>query len=180
MTDLTFSAIDVETANSDPSSICQIGLVVVRNGIIEESISLLVNPEAAFNDFNVELHGIDEAVIKSSETLPSVEPLLRGALEGKVTVSHSAFDRNALRGALARYELAPIQASWLDSSLVARQAWPDRFRTKWNLAHVADYLGIVFQHHDAAEDARAAAEIVIRACHQTGRSIPEWVKLTIA
>ena len=49
MKNLTFNAIDVETANADPSSICQIGIVCVRAGGIERRLSILVNPEQRFN-----------------------------------------------------------------------------------------------------------------------------------
>ena len=48
MGNLTFNAIDVETANERPASICQIGIVQVRAGRIGESLSVLVNPEEHF------------------------------------------------------------------------------------------------------------------------------------
>ena len=61
---LTFNAIDVETANADPSSICQIGIVRIRDGKIKEFRSSLVNPEMRFNPANVGLHGIDQDMVK--------------------------------------------------------------------------------------------------------------------
>ena len=176
MTNLTFNAIDVETANSDSSSICQIGIVMVRDGAIEGSVSLLVNPETEFSDLNVGLHGIDETVVKQSDTLPQIETMLRRTLQGVAVASHTFFDRNALNGALANYRLPPIQEIWLDSSLIARRAWPHKYGRKWNLALIAHDLGIEFRHHDAAEDARAAAEIILHACRHTGRTIEEWGK----
>ena len=63
MNNPTFNAIDVETANADPSSICQIGIVIVRNGLIKGQLSLLVNPETQFSGFNVRIHGIDHAKV---------------------------------------------------------------------------------------------------------------------
>ena len=177
MRDLTFNAIDVETANSNPSSICQIGIAMVRDGAIKESISLLVNPETEFSEINIGIHGIDDIVVQSSDTLPKIESVVRGILEGNVVASHTQFDQRALSSALAKYELAPIQETWLDSSLIARRAWPNKYRKKWNLALIAHDLGIEFRHHDAAEDARAAAEIILRACQHTGLSIVDWVKL---
>ena len=175
MNRLTFNAIDVETANSDPSSICQIGIVSVRDGIIKEQLSLLVNPEAEFNEFNVNLHGIDHAKVRSHQTLPSLEGELRRMLEGMVLVSHTGFDRRAMDGAMQRYGLRPLRATWLDSAMVARRAWPEKFRRRWNLALIAGDLGIDFRHHDAAEDARAAGEIVLRACLHTGSDIDGWL-----
>ena len=76
--------------------------------------------------------------------------------------------------AAKRYGLKPIRVRWLDSSLIARRAWPDKFRRRWNLAAIAEELGIAFRHHDAVEDARAACEIVLHACLHTGVDIDGW------
>ena len=175
VSNLTFNAIDVETANSDPSSICQIGIVRVWDGVIKEKLSMLVNPEMPFSAFNVGLHGIDEGKVRRSETLPRIHARLRQLLEGTPLVRHTSFDRGAMDGAAERYGLNPIRACWLDSSVIARRAWPDRFRRRWSLAIIAGELGIAFRHHDAVEDARAACEIVLRACQFTGVDIDGWL-----
>ena len=172
---LTFNAIDVETANSDPSCICQIGIVHVRDGVIKDQLSVLVNPEAQFNDFNIRLHGIDRSVVKDSEALPGLEARLRQLLEGTVLVSHTSFDRRAMDAAMERYGLRSLRANWLDSATIARRAWPQRYKRRWNLAAIAGDLGIVFRHHDAAEDARAAGEIVLYAYRHTGIDIDGWL-----
>ena len=176
MSNLTFNAIDVETANSDPSSICQIGIVRVQGGVIKGQLSVLVNPEAPFNAFNVRLHGINEDTVKDSKTLPQVEAKVRRLLEGTALVSHTPFDRRALDGAMQRYGLKSIRATWLDSAQIARRAWPQRYRSRWSLALISGDLNIEFSHHDAAEDARAAGEIVLRACQHTGLDIDGWLQ----
>lgn len=177
MDNLTFNAIDVETANADPSSICQIGIVRIRDGEIKEQLSVLVNPEQRFNLVNVRIHGIDETRTKGSATLPQVADMLRRLLEGTILVSHTAFDRIALDGAMSRYELKPIRAIWLDSAEIARRAWPERYQRKGRrLAVVANDLRITFRHHDALEDARVAGEIVLRACSHTGLDIEWWLE----
>ena len=176
MGNLTFNAIDVETANSNPASICQIGIVRVRERVIKEQLSVLVDPEAPFSDFNVRLHGVDADRVKGNATLPQIYGKLRRILEGGPLLSHTAFDRGALNGAAERYGLRPSRSAWLDSSLIARRAWPLRYRRRWNLAFVAGSLGIAFRHHYAAEDARAAGEIVLRACQCTGLDIVQgWI-----
>ena len=45
----------------------------------------------------------------------------------------------------------------------------------YGLASICGDLGIAFRHHDAVEDARAAGEIVLRACEHTGLDIDGWV-----
>jgi DNA polymerase III epsilon subunit-like protein len=42
---MTFNAVDVETADSDRSTICQIGIAHVVNGQIDDRWSTLVDPE---------------------------------------------------------------------------------------------------------------------------------------
>ena len=53
---LTFSAVDVETANADRASICQIGVVHVRNGEIHDEWQTVLDPEDWFDDWNVMIH----------------------------------------------------------------------------------------------------------------------------
>ena len=66
---LTFNSIDVETANADRASICQIGIVHVREGVIEDRWQTLVNPEDWFDPWNVSIHGIDETDVVGSPML---------------------------------------------------------------------------------------------------------------
>ena len=55
-----FVVIDVETANPDPSSICQVGVASFREGQLHGSWESLVNPEDYFDGINLAIHGIDE------------------------------------------------------------------------------------------------------------------------
>ena len=101
---LTFNSIDVETANADRSSICQIGIVHVREGKIEDQWKTLINPEDWFDPWNVSIHGINETDVKNSPILPEVRSELRARLRGSVLVSHTSFDRVAFERAMTRYE----------------------------------------------------------------------------
>ena len=40
-----FAAIDFETANEEPSSVCSVGVVIVREGEIVDSFYSLIHPE---------------------------------------------------------------------------------------------------------------------------------------
>ena len=174
---LKFTAIDVETANQSRSSICQVGIVDVYKGEVQDSVCFEVNPEEKFSSFNVGIHGIDEEAVKDSKTLPQIYDELSRRIGGTVLVSHSGFDRDALDKAANKYGLQPIQATWLDSSIIARHAWP-KYKSGWRLKRIADDLDITFKHHDAGEDARVAAEIVLRACEHTGVDIYGWIEST--
>ena len=176
MSRLTFHAIDVETANADPSSICEIGIVHVRSGAIHSQWSARINPEVPFNPANIAIHGISERDVRDSPTLPQMHEELSRLLGGTILVSHTAFDRVALNEATQKYGLPRILATWLDSAAIARRAWPQRHGVRgWSLAVLAARLGIVFQHHVAVADARVAAEVVMRACDHTGLTLDAWL-----
>ncbi len=173
----TFNAIDVETANADRASICQIGIVHVQAGMVVDRWQTLVNPEDWFDPWNVSIHGIDEKDVRGSPTLPEVREELRGRLRGSVLVSHTSFDRVAFERAMTRYDLEQLQVTWLDSAKIVRRAWPERYgRRGYGLKNVATDLDISFAHHDALEDARAAAEIVLRACVVAETDIEGWLQ----
>ena len=173
----TFNAIDVETANADRASICQIGIVHVQDGVVVDRWQTLVNPEDWFDPWNVSIHGIDEKDVRKSPTLPEIRDELRRRLRGSVLVSHTSFDRVAFERAMTRYDLEQLQVTWLDSAKIVRRAWPERYgRRGYGLKNVATDLDISFAHHDALEDARAAAEIVLSASVAAETDIEGWLQ----
>ena len=173
---VTFNSIDVETANADRASICQIGIVHVQDGVIRDHWQSLVNPEDWFDPCNVSIHRISEKDIQNSPTLPDVRNELRQRLRGSVLVSHTSFDRVAFERAMKRYDLEQLQVTWLDSAMIARRTWPKKYgRRGYGLKNIAKDLGISFEHHNALEDARAAAEIVLRACIESETDIEGWL-----
>ena len=176
--ELTFNAIDVETANADRASICQIGIVHVKDGAVVDHWQTLVDPEDWFDPWNVGIHGIDAEDVLHSPTLPDVRDELRRRLRGSILVSHSSFDRIAFERAMTRYDLEQLQVTWLDSARIVRRAWPEKFGKRgYGLANVAKELDIHFKHHDALEDARAAAEIVIHACTFKKIDVEHWIQV---
>lgn len=77
---MNFKGIDVETANTDYSSIYQIGLITVEEGVISGEWNTLINPEAYFALFNISNHGIDidEEAVKSAPTFDDIYNELAG------------------------------------------------------------------------------------------------------
>ena len=64
-----FVAIDFETANYEPTSICSVGLVVVRGGEITQRMHRLVCPEPDYyiRRFSEQVHGIYPAMLHRYE-----------------------------------------------------------------------------------------------------------------
>jgi DNA polymerase III subunit epsilon len=174
--DISFVAIDVETANADMASICQIGLVHYRKNQLIDTWKTYVDPQDYFDAFNVHLHGIDESTVSGAPVFSGVADELFGHLDNQVVVSHTHFDRVALQRAGSRFGTRDPICTWLDSARIARRTWPDVAWGGYGLKAVCRLLGYTFQHHDALEDAKAAAHIVQAACQESGLDIGGWLE----
>ena len=173
---LDFVAVDVETANQNIGSICQIGLATVRAGKVENVWTQLINPGDSFASINISIHGIHKDMVKNSPKFDEIYDELKSRFsQVEVVVSHTLFDLRAISAACKYSQKPLLEKTWLDSAYIARRSWPEKYSRKgYNLAKIASDFGIPFSHHDAGEDARAAAEIVIRACTDTGLNINDW------
>jgi len=69
---MQFVAIDVETANPDMASICQIGLARYEQGLLTEEWKSYIDPEDYFDDINIFIHGIDESTVRGAPVLAQV------------------------------------------------------------------------------------------------------------
>lgn len=173
---MEFVAIDVETANADMASICQIGLAKFRDGQLIDEWSSLINPEDYFDFINIDIHGITEEDVADAPTFSEVIADLSGFLSGSVCVSHTHFDRVSIGRALEKYSLNTIEAIWLDSARVARRTWEECAWRGYGLSNVCEIIGYKFKHHDALEDAKASGQVIIAAVGKTGLDIGAWLK----
>ncbi|WP_397403787.1 exonuclease domain-containing protein [Phenylobacterium sp.] len=171
---MRFVVIDVETANPQMRSICQIGVVGFEDGREVFADSTLIDPEDYFAPFNERLHGIGPSKVVGAPAFSQARAWIAERLQDQIAISHSAFDRLALRQAAARYEVEDVNCRWLDSLMVARRAWPSLAAEGYGLATLASAFGIKFQHHDALEDARAAGLIMLRAIDESGVDLEGW------
>ena len=170
-----FIALDVETACGDIASICQIGLACVGRDNRIETFATYVDPETRFAPFNIQLHGIGPETVAGAPTFPEIWELLLPLLDIHHLVQHSNFDKTAIAAGCKAYRLPTADLSWSDSVKIARLAWPEfRGNGGHGLGHLKTALGLEFKHHDAGEDARAAAMVVLaaeRRLHQTFEQI---------
>jgi DNA polymerase III subunit epsilon len=173
--EMNFASIDVETANADMATICQIGIAKYTHGELTGEWVSYVDPEDYFDDINVSIHGIDESTVRGAPKFPELTDKLRSLLEGTVVVCHTHFDRVAIHKAAQRYSVNIPECIWLDSAMVARRTWPECSRSGYGLLDVCFSIGYVFKHHDALEDAKAAANIVFAASREKGLDIYGWL-----
>jgi DNA polymerase III epsilon subunit-like protein len=160
---LDFVAVDVECANPDLASICQIGVATVQAGEIVDTWSQYVDPEDHFHPMNIRIHGVDEITASGSPTFDEVFAELDERLSG-IVVSHSLFDRASITRAAEKCGLRLDGREWLDSARIARRAWPDKYaRRGCGLANVATDLGIAFDHHDGKTHEQRRRSCCVRA-----------------
>jgi DNA polymerase III subunit epsilon len=163
-----FAAIDFETADSGADSACAIGLVVVRNGMIEHAVHRLIRPPRRQFLFTY-IHGISWQDVQDkprfSDVWLELSPLLKGV--GFLAAHNAPFDRRVLAACCQAAGLdAPPQPFHCTVQL-ARKAWKLK---PANLPAVCAHLKIALNHHEALSDARACAEIVL-AARRDGRKL---------
>ena len=178
---LNFTAIDVEIANSSSEfrwSICQIGVAVVKSGEIVGKRSQLVNPQIRDSDWspiNIAVHGIRPWHVRDAPTFNDILPKIRGSVARGRIVSHSRFDEDVIRRACERQGLPMLKNQWRDSLVLAKRAWPRE--PSHSLPEITKKLGIRYKRHDAGEDARATAELVLRAARVIGiKRVNDWLR----
>ena len=171
---IEFVAIDVETANPDYASICQVGFAFFEAGKLIENFAYLVDPEDWFDDVNISIHGITRAEVKGEMKYPAIHKIMENDLPGSVFACHTAFDRVAFKRAADKYNLEPLDNTWIDTARVVRRAWPEFAQRGYGLNNITYHLGIKYKEHDAGEDARAAGLVLLAAIEKTGLDINDW------
>ncbi len=91
-----YLALDVETANPNFSSICQIGVVTFEDGRPTSVWETLINPEDYFDPWHYKIHGINEHDVFDAPTIVDIFPQLETLTGDQIIVHHTAFDRVAI------------------------------------------------------------------------------------
>lgn len=169
MIQLNFIAMDFETAAPTRASACSIALTVVQNDVITDELYSLINPETEFNWCNVQVHGIHQADVSDAPTFPELWPVVKQFFTpDKLVVAHNAtFDNSVLKKTLERYQINRLPYQTLDTLRTSKSFYPDYTNHKLNT--ICNNLGIDLQHHhNALDDSRACANILLHQEHQFG------------
>ena len=102
---MEFIAIDVETANADMSSICQIGIAKFDDNKLIDEWCTLIDPEDYFDPINIFIHGITEKDVERAPKINEVSAKLYGYLDNALTVCHTHFDRVSIAKAFDKYNI---------------------------------------------------------------------------
>ena len=157
---LNFAAIDFETANCEPTSVCSVGVVVVRNGVFTDNFYSLIQPEPNYyNYWNTRVHGLTRRDTENALVFPYVWEQIEPLIEGLPLVAHnSPFDEGCLKAVFRVYQMTYPDYEFYDTLCASRKKLPDL--ENHQLQTVAAACGYILEnHHHALADAEACAWI---------------------
>lgn len=169
MQGLNFVALDLETATWSKSSICEIGIAIVKDSEVVETKSWLVKPYRNWYDsFNISIHGITPEMTKDCPPFKEVWREVQPYLEDQVVVAHNtAFDMYALKYAFEENGMSFPNFRHFCSYRVARYCFKDTY--SYSLPIICEAMGIPFSsHHRAGSDAEACAKVFIKSIELSG------------
>ncbi len=152
-----YVVLDLENPNFRQNSISAVGIVLVRDNKAVEKIYSLINPEDTFDRINMDITKIAPHMVKDSPTLPEFWPVIKDLLTNNIVVGHNiTYDLKLLSRSLQRYQI-PVP----DFRFICTLSLSRRFLDlpSYKLENIAKKLHIIYNPHNAIEDARAAYEL---------------------
>jgi len=162
MTD--FAAIDFETANSSLSSVCSVGIIIVRARVITEKFYSLIRPEPEWYSYwNTRTHGLTLKDTAKAEVFPFVWSRIAVKLNGLPLVAHnSPFDRACLKAVHRVYQMDYPDYEFFCTCRASHRVFGKELPNH-QLHTVAERCGhIITNHHNALADAEACAAIAMK------------------
>ncbi|HWR59983.1 MAG TPA: PolC-type DNA polymerase III [Clostridia bacterium] len=158
-----FVVFDIETTglSAVKDRITEIGAVKIKNGQLVDRFSELINPEMPIPDNIIKLTGITNAMVKDKATISEILPRFLQFVGDAPLIAHNAsFDTGFIRVKAKELGRA-VNNIVIDTLQLSRLLLTGLKRHKLNL--VCEYLGISLEnHHRAADDAEATAEIMLK------------------
>ena len=156
-----FAAIDFETANNERSSVCSVGIVIVRNGEIVDTFYSLIQPEPNYyNYWCSQVHGLCHEDTDDAPVFPKVWAQIEPLITNLPLVAHNKpFDEGCLKAVFRLYQMDYPDYEFHCTCIASRRKWPGQSNT---LDASAARCGYDLQcHHHALADAEACAAIAL-------------------
>lgn len=155
-----FAAIDFETANQERTSVCSVGVVIVRGGEVTGSFYSLIQPEPNYYTYWCSrVHGLSRRDTDSAPVFPAVWAQIVPLIGELPLVAHNKrFDESCLKAVFRCYQMDYPDYEFYDTLAAARRAFPEA--ENHQLHTVAALCGYRMEHHHhALADAEACAWI---------------------
>ncbi len=174
----SFVAFDLETTGYSPqnSEIIEIGAVKYRQGKQVDTFETFVGSTARVPAKIQDLTGISSADLKDAPPPEKTFNKFADFIAGETLVAHNkGFDIPFLKYHFNKYLGRSLDNTGKDSMRVAQSSLPGL--SGYDLATVAEYLGISLEdHHRALDDARAAGEIFTSLKSETPRQLKQLLE----
>lgn len=175
---MDFITIDFETANTKPSSPCELGLTFVRDGHVTETRSWLIRPMYnEYNYFNIRIHGIRPEETENEPEFDGIWAEVAPLIEGQFLIAHNAsFDFTVLSKTLEAYHLPFPNLHYACSCIFSKKIWSGL--QSYGLKYLCQYHSIPLRHHRAGDDSRATAHLAVKAFRDAGiDSLPSFEQI---
>lgn len=162
MTD--FAAIDFETANECQSSVCSVGVVVVRGGKVVDRFYSLIHPEPEYYKwFCRQVHGLGPDDTDQAPVFPRVWERIEPMIKDLPLVAHnSCFDEGCLKSVFKVYQMDYPGYVFFDTLAASRKHFGCSLPNH-QLQTVSAACGFdLMNHHHALADAEACAVIAMK------------------
>ncbi len=162
--DATFVVVDVETTGMDPVTdrITEVAMMKVRDGILQDEFSTLVNPLVTIPASITRITGIDNLMVQEAPPAREIAGYMREFLGDAVFVAHNAaFDWGFVNETLRRESGLVLSNPQVCTVKLSRRLLP-HLPSK-SLDPVARALNIrIPERHRASGDAYATALVLIK------------------
>ncbi|MDN0079215.1 3'-5' exonuclease [Bacteroides gallinaceum] len=159
-----FAAIDFETANECPSSVCSVGVVVVREGKIVGKLYRLIRPCPDYYAYwNTRVHGLTSQDTAHAQLFPEVWAEIARLIGDLPLVAHnSPFDERCLKAVFRTYGMDYPDYTFYCTCRASRRVFGKQL-SNHQLQTVAACCGYdLTKHHHALADAEACAQIALQ------------------
>ncbi len=157
-----FVAIDFETANGQRSSVCAVGIVVVRDGEVVDKFYSLIQPTPNYyNYWTTAVLGLTWRDSDCQPEFPEVWARIEKRIAGLPLVAHNRpFDEGCLKAVFAKYGMEYPGYEFYCTLAASRR----KLRLPCHQLHVvAQACGYDLEnHHHALADAEACAAIALK------------------
>ena len=121
-----FAAIDFETANNERTSVCSVGVVIVRDGEIVDTFYSLIQPEPNYyNYWCTQVHGLTRQDTEEAPVFPKVWKQIEPLIMGLPLVAHNkAFDESCLKAVFRCYQMDYPDYEFHCTCAASRKAFP--------------------------------------------------------
>ena len=172
-----FIAFDVETANNDNTSMCQIAFAFVKDGKIVDIWSSLINPPTDdFAPINVEKHSLTKAHVKNSPTFAQIVPVILPRLVDQSLVHYGGKDHKVLTETAEYYGIALPKLTFKDALTYARRKFEKNPFDNYKLITLCNHYVIHTEHHHNAHyDAIMLANLLLAIDKDSEKTIATWI-----